>query len=213
MDEIAVYGAGGLGKEVACLINAINDNFFRWKLIGFFDDGIPKGYNVSHYGTVMGGIDELNSWKERLAVVISIGSPAVVNRIVEMIKNKNVYFPNLIHPCIRISDKETFKIGRGNIIKHDCGFSCDVSIGDFNLFNGGVVLGHDIIIGSYNVFMPDVRISGETVIGDNNFFGVGAISLQRIVIGDGVKLGAASVLMRSPRRKLGSASFFLRSAR
>lgn len=38
MKDIAIYGAGGFGREVACLLNAINANDAIWNLIGFFDD-------------------------------------------------------------------------------------------------------------------------------------------------------------------------------
>ncbi len=41
--NIAIYGAGGFGKEVACLIDRINDNGGKWNLIGFFDDTKPAG--------------------------------------------------------------------------------------------------------------------------------------------------------------------------
>ena len=49
--------------------------------------------------------------------------------------------------------------------------TCDVSIGDFNVLNGSVVLGHDVSIGSFNTLMPAVRISGEVSVGEGNFFG------------------------------------------
>ncbi|MEG2122093.1 MAG: serine acetyltransferase, partial [Rikenellaceae bacterium] len=39
MKEIAIYGFGGFGREVACLINMINEVTPQWKIIGFFDDG------------------------------------------------------------------------------------------------------------------------------------------------------------------------------
>ena len=38
MKDIAIYGAGGFGKEVACLIKRINEQEPTWKLVGFFDD-------------------------------------------------------------------------------------------------------------------------------------------------------------------------------
>lgn len=38
MRDIAIYGAGGFGKEVACLLNRINEVNHQWNLIGFFDD-------------------------------------------------------------------------------------------------------------------------------------------------------------------------------
>ena len=62
MKQIAIYGAGGFGREVACLLNKINEVEPTWELVGFFDDGIEKGTQVSHFGKVLGGIDELNAW-------------------------------------------------------------------------------------------------------------------------------------------------------
>ena len=51
MKKIAIYGAGGFGKEVACLIARINekieDDASKWELIGFFDDSKPAGTTVS----------------------------------------------------------------------------------------------------------------------------------------------------------------------
>ena len=181
MKDIVIYGAGGLGREVACLIRAINQTYSQWNLLGFIDDGLSVGTKVSHYGEV-------------------IGSPSVVKEIVsDLLVNTCIDFPNLIYPSLRFADAETFEIGKGNIIKHDCGFSCDIKIGNFNLLNGGVVFGHNVEIGDFNTFMPDVRISGEVKIGDGNFFGVGAIVLQQIKIDKDVKLGAASVMMRKPK--------------
>ena len=39
MNDIAIYGAGGYGREIACLINnKINSEVKEWNLVGFFDD-------------------------------------------------------------------------------------------------------------------------------------------------------------------------------
>lgn len=35
MNDIAIYGAGGFGKEIACLIYWINEVKPQWNLIGF----------------------------------------------------------------------------------------------------------------------------------------------------------------------------------
>lgn len=82
--NIAIYGAGGLGREVACLINKINEVAPIWNLIGFFDDGIEIG-TQNEYGKVLGGIDELNSYTEELSIAIAIASPKIVERIVSKI--------------------------------------------------------------------------------------------------------------------------------
>lgn len=200
MKDIAIFGAGGFGREIACLINIINQKEPTWTLIGFFDDDPKlKGQMISHFGPCYGGIDALNNYTKELAVVIPIGSPLVVKKIVESIDNDNVYFPNIIHPDFNIKDPESFTIGKGNIIQDGCSVSCNVSVGDFNVFNGGVVFGHDDKVGSFNSFMPAIRVSGEVEIGDANFFGVGSIILQQIKIGNEIRLGAGSVLMAKPK--------------
>jgi len=200
MKDIAIYGAGGFGREVACILEKINEVEPTWNLVGFFDDDPAlKGLMVSHYAPCLGGIAEVNAYDKELAVAITIGSPKIVEKVVEKITNPNVSFPNVIHPNFVMADEQTFHIGKGNIIQRDCKVSCDVTLGDFNVLNGNTAMGHDVTVGSYNVFMPAARISGQTHIGDRNFFGVGCIVLQQMKIGNEIRLGAGSVLMTKPK--------------
>ncbi|MBP3738241.1 MAG: acetyltransferase [Muribaculaceae bacterium] len=201
MKNIAIYGSGGFGKEVACLIDRINRaaETPRWKLIGFFDDGKPAGTAVSHYGNVLGGINQLNSWPTPLDVTIAMGSPSVIKMIAEKITNEQVSFPNVIDPSFTLADKDTFTIGCGNLIQRDCFASCDTVIGNFNVLNGSVVIGHDARLGNYNVIMPNVRISGDVTIGELNLLGVSSTIIQRVKIGKGVRLSPGSVLLSKPK--------------
>lgn len=199
--RIAIYGAGGLGREVAGGIRRINNNSKgeKWELVGFYDDRLEPGTQVSHYGKVLGGMDDLNKLEEPLALAIAVGNPATRKLLFERIINPNITFPNLIAPSFKILDPETFKIGRGNIIQDNCSTTCDVTIGDFNVLNGSDVLGHDDNIGNFNVIMPGVHLSGEVKIGDCNLLGVNSVVLQQIKIGNNVTLGAGSVLMTKPK--------------
>ncbi len=199
MKKIAIYGAGGFGKEVACLIDRINAKGGDWELIGFFDDTKPAGTPVSIYGKVLGGMDAIRDITEPMALAIAINENKVVKRITETITNDNVYFPNLIDPSLFVVDKRTLKMGEGNIIQNDCMISCDVSIGSFNLINDHVVVGHDNVIGNFNGLMPGAHLSGSVTIGDNNLLGVASAVVQGITIGNGITLGANSVLMTQPR--------------
>ena len=200
--KIAVYGAGGLGKEVAGGIQRINresENGELWEFVGFFDDNIPVGTRISHYGSVIGGIDKLNAIEEPLALAIAVGSPNIRKQIFGRITNKNISYPNLIAPSFKVLDPVTFKIGQGNIIQDNCSATCDVTIGDFNVFNGSDVLGHDDVIGNFNVLMPGVHLSGGVHIGDCNLFGVDSVVLQKVNVGHDVTLGAGSVMMTRPK--------------
>lgn len=202
MKDIAIFGAGGFGREIACLIRIINESAKEpiWNFIGFFDDNASlKGTSISHHGVCLGGTEELNSYQEELALVLAIGNSNVVKKVYDKITNSNITFPNIIHPNFNIIDPESFTIGVGNIIQEGCSVSCDVSIGNFNVLNGSVVMGHDDKIGNYNTFMPGIRVSGEVTIGEFNFFGVGSIILQQLNVGNNIRLGAGSVLMTKPK--------------
>ena len=200
MKKIAIYGAGGLGREVAGGIQRINiGGREQWQIVGFYDDRLPVGTSVSHYGKVLGGMKELNAVEEPLALAIAVGAPATRKRIFERITNPNITFPNLIAPSFRILDPSTFKIGQGNIIQDNCSVTCDVEIGNYNVFNGSNAMGHDVKVGDYNVLMPGVRLSGEVTTGNCNLLGVDSVVLQRVKIGSNVTLGAGSVLMTKPK--------------
>lgn len=198
MKKIAVYGAGGFGREVACLINKINQKKPQWEFIGFFDDGIEKGIK-NEYGVVIGGIKELNEYPESLSIAIAIALPKVKENLHNKITNTKIDFPSIISPDIEFLDEDNITIGKGNIICRGCWFSCNVSIGDFNIFNVNIIVGHDTSIGDYNSFMTNAILSGEVSVKDRNYFGVGAVVLQQLKIGDDVTVGANSLILRKTK--------------
>lgn len=198
MKDIAIYGFGGFGREIACVINAINSVAPTWNLVGYFDDGHTVG-EANNYGRVLGGLDALNSYGKPLSIVMAIASPLVVRKIVDNIKNNNLDFPNIIAPNVLFFDRSSVNWGIGNVITFGGRISCNVEFGNFNLMNGCISLGHDVKIGNYNMFQPEVRISGETIIGDNNFFGVRSLVLQGLKVGNNVKVGTCSVIIRKAK--------------
>lgn len=200
MKDIAIFGAGGFGREIACLINRINNREPNsWNLIGFFDDDASLWGAKNEYGEIIGGKDIINAWDKDLSLVITIGNPQVLPQIVMGIANPHISYPNMVDPTVDFLDSDNVRIGRGNVICAKCFVSCNVEIGDFNLFNVGDGIGHDSRIGNYNVIMPNVNISGGVQIGDENMLGVKSTVLQYLKIGNQVKLGANSLLMRNAK--------------
>lgn len=200
MRDIAIYGAGGFGREIACLIRLINESQSEpeWNLIGFFDDGKEIG-DRNDYGSILGGMEEVNNWNKLLCVVIAIGTPHILRFIATGITNSNIEFPNIYAPDLFFADIDSVSLGKGNIFQRRCTISCNVKIGDFNIMNGSDIFGHDTQIGNYNVFMPAVRVAGEVKIGEQNLLGVNSCIIQQMRVGNGVTLGAGSVLMTKPK--------------
>jgi sugar O-acyltransferase (sialic acid O-acetyltransferase NeuD family) len=195
MKDIAIYGAGGLGREVACLLQAINHVTPQWNLVGFFDDGMEIG-SVNEYGRILGGMSVLNNYPYNIAVVLAIGNPTILSKILGGITNKDLTFPNIIAPDVLFLDRNSVTMRHGNIVGFRSLISCNVHLGNFNIFNGDVFIGHDTEVGSFNVFNPSTRISGEVIIGDRNFFGVSSVVLQQKIIGNNVTVGANSVIIK-----------------
>ncbi len=200
MKDIAIYGAGGFGREIACLISRINEREPNtWNIIGFFDDNPDWKGSKNEYGLVLGDINVLNEWKRPLSLIIAIGNPQLLKKIVHNIQNTNISFPNLIDPNVEFMDKERVYFGKGNVICMRSTISTNVTFGDFNLLNVAVGVGHDSNIGNYNAIMPNVNISGGVTIGDGNFLGVKSTVLQYLKIGNNVMIGANSLLMRNAK--------------
>lgn len=197
MENIAIYGAGGFGREIACLINAINKVEPEWNIIGFFDDNSSLEGTSNNYGEILGGIEKLNTWNTPLSIVMAIGNPKILDTVVCKINNPTIKFPNIIAPDVLFLDQNEFSLGQGNLIGFRCVISCNVQLGNFNLFNIDAIIGHDSLIGNYNVFSPSVRISGEVKIGNTNFFGVSSVVLQQKKIGSNTIIGTNSVIMRN----------------
>ncbi len=198
MKNIAIYGFGGLGREVACVIQKINEINPTWNLIGFFDDGEPVGKECK-YGKVLGNIDTVNSWKETLSIVIAIATPKYLELISNKINNPLIDFPNIIAPGVFFFDEESVSMGKGNIITFGCRFSCGVSLGDFNILDGMISLGHETSIGSYNAIFPETRISGQTSIGNKNFFGARTFVAQGLKVGNESRFWAGTFVLRNTK--------------
>lgn len=195
--KIAVFGAGGMGREVACLIQEINaaGTAEPWQFVGFYDDN-PTLKSVPQ-GAILGNLEALNAVVEPLAVVLALGTPKALRAVREHLTNPLLSFPNLISPRAHFIERESVKMGCGNVIQPGIEISFEVNLGDFNICNVSMTLGHEAKIGSYNVFLMGTRLAGNVEIGNNNLFGTNSFVHQGVKIGDNVTIGACSAVLHS----------------
>ena len=201
MKDLVICGAGGFADEVACMVNRINKVFPTWNFLGYIDKDNSTEGESRRYGKILGDINLINNYPKELNVVIAIGNPLTIRKVIDEINNISIVFPNIIDPSVDFLDSDNMKMGKGNVICAKCFVSCNVKMGDFNLFNVGAGIGHDATIGNYNVVMPNVNISGGVTIGNGNLFGVKSTVMQYLKIGDGITLGANSLLIKSAKDK------------
>lgn len=198
MKDIAIFGAGGFGREVLTLINHINaaSEEPKYNFIGFFDDGIDAGSYVNGF-PLLGGLDTINRWDSELCLALAVGSSKTKKVLKEKIVNQLVSFPTLIHPTVLIGDNNSVSIGEGSIICAYCIITCDSVIDSFVTLNLACTVGHDTKIGKYSSFMPSVNISGEVAIGECVYVGTGAKIINRLSLGSYAIIGAGAVVTKS----------------
>lgn len=196
MKDIAIFGAGGFGREVLTLINDINKVENTWNIVGFFDDGYKKG-DVINGVTVLGTTKDLNAWNKRISVVLAIGNPIIKKKIINNINNQYVDYPTIIHPSVLVGDINYVKIGKGCIICANNIITTNIEIKDFVILNLACTVGHDTIIGNYASFMPTCNISGEVIINDSVYCGTGVKIINQIEIGGNSIIGAGAVVTTS----------------
>ena len=193
-DDIAIYGAGGFGLEVAMLIGQINQVRSRWNLIGFFDDGVPVGAVVNEW-PVLGGMQALNARSKPLAVVFGLGIPKTRQFVVDKLDNPNLWYPSLIHPSVVMGPSDYVEIGSGAIICAGTIITTNIRIGRYVILNLACTVGHETEIGDCCSFMPTCNISGEVKIGQASFWGTGAKVINRCSVGDHTTIGAGAVVI------------------
>jgi sugar O-acyltransferase (sialic acid O-acetyltransferase NeuD family) len=206
--KIVIIGTGGLAKEMRYLLKEIINSCFDsndqssnpeylktiFNFLGYIDIDTTKQI---HGEKVIGDDDWLISSDSSIGVMFGIGNPLIVKRLSEKYKqNKNLFFPNFIHPKV-IGNFSGIRMGEGNIITAGCILSADISIGNFNIFNVHSTIGHDSIIGNCNLINPAVNISGYVTVGDGCFFGVGCQILERLQIANNTIVGGGAVLTKS----------------
>lgn len=191
-NDISIYGAGGLGREVLTIIRALPE----WEEIRFFDDGIKRGSIVNGV-EVLGGMEELKNLKHP-QVIIAIADPVVKMEIVSKLNLiSEIQFPSIVHPSAILLDVARTKIGEGTIITAGCILTTGISIGNHVLLNLNCTVGHDVVIDDYVSIMPGVNLAGRVQIDKSAFIGSAAQIIKQSRVGEFAKVGSGSVVTRN----------------
>lgn len=193
MKDIVIIGAGGFGREVAWLIEDINEIDKQWNILGFVDDNESDlGKNINGYN-VLG--DKTWLYDKQVYVVNAVADPKTRKQIMEKLSHTDNMYPTLIHPNVIYSNKVEFGegciVGAGNIL------TVDIVIGNHVIINIDSTIGHDAIIADYSTILPGVNISGHVHLEECSMIGTGTAIIQGLSIGKNSIIGAGSVVTKN----------------
>lgn len=195
--ELLIIGTSGMARETAQLARQIDPHATRWSAISLVAENASELGQRFAYGEVRLTDAQLDERQAPADIAIGIGHPQVRRRVGRRLAARSQFsFPNLVHPSVGI-DVSCVSLGRGNIVTKGVVMTCDIRIGDFNLFNWNTTVGHDVSIGSYNVVNPGCNLSGFVVVSDACLIGTGSQVLEHRSIASDIVVGAGAVVTRS----------------
>ncbi|MHB8129107.1 MAG: acetyltransferase [Mobilitalea sp.] len=192
MKKLVIIGVGGFGREVAWLVERINNIKQTWELIGFVDD------NEKFLGCIIGGYPVLGTceWlgdhENDVFTVCAIASSKIRKKVIS--KLSLVKFATIIDPNVIMSERVT--MGDGCIICASTIITVDISLGSHVIINPNCTIGHDAILKDFVTLYPSVNISGNTVLEECVEMGAGSMIIQGLVIGVGTIVGAGAVVVK-----------------
>ena len=196
LKDIFIIGSGGVGREVAWIIEEINKKEPTFNIVGFIDDNkYIHGKYINDY-RILGDIELLKSKYKGSRVVIGITNFKNKKRIVEYLGDDFI-FENIIHPGVEIN--RNIDIGNGVIIYPGVIMTTNIFIGNHVIISPKCGIGHNSVIKDYASLLWNVNVSGYVVIGKGALVGSGATIIQNGKIGNGATIGAGAVVIRSIR--------------
>lgn len=194
MKTLYIVGGNGFAKE--CV------QYIRW--IMYHNPDIRLGGLVGHNGYKVdfgnlnnifcGDLSEMK-FSDNDYCIIGAGYPELRRKIYTDIKRFGGKLVNLCTPDVYIP--EDLALGEGNCIIGTQLTGCTgIKIGNGNLFNGKVVIGHDTKIGDFNFFGPASQILGDIHVGNDNIIGANTIILAHAKIGNNNKIAPLSCVYK-----------------
>jgi sugar O-acyltransferase (sialic acid O-acetyltransferase NeuD family) len=191
MTDIAIYGAGGFGREVNLIVQQLIKKGYPYNFLGYFDDEDKSAELGKLY---LGNTKKLNAWSESISIALAIGDGKIRKNVIDRISNPKVEYFKVISPHAVFND--LIKIGKGSIVCAGANLTTNIEIGDFVVVNLNATIGHDCQLGDFSSVMPGANLAGEVRLQKCAYVGSGANILNGIEMGGFSILGAGGVLTK-----------------
>jgi len=196
--KLAIYGAGGFGREVAWLADACNSIEKKFEILCFIDDDKNAPASLNDIPVV--NLDELAESHASAQIIAAVGTPCTRELLVSKAKSKRFEFATLVHPRVEMS--RWVDIGNGTVICAGNILTTNITVGQHCQINLDCTIGHDVIIGDFTTLSPGVHVSGCVHIGKRVYIGTGAVIINGtqdhpLQIGDDAVIAAGACVIKS----------------
>ncbi len=195
MQDLVLFGAGGMAKEVAALVRDINNVKATFRHIAYVVDDEYYHERTEIHGIAVFPRRWLIEHKDDVVCACAIGYPQERRRVQESLKQEGIQFVSLLHPTTRMGEGTV--IGEGCIMEPFCDVSVDCRLGDGIFLNGNVNIGHDSTLGAFVTCFARAQISGGVQIGEASCIGTMSFINERRKIGAEAVVAPGSIVFRN----------------
>jgi sugar O-acyltransferase (sialic acid O-acetyltransferase NeuD family) len=189
--RVAIFGAGGLGREVLALLRALAEAGGATSCPSFLVDAESPAPAAVHGVLVRRDAESFLRADPDCAVVLALGDPRARARVAARLAGAR--FATLVHPGAWIGS--FVEIGAGSLLLGPCSASADIRIGRHVLVNPGCTIAHDGVLEDFATLGPGVALAGGVHLEEGAELGIGARVAPRLRIGAGALVGAGAVVI------------------
>jgi len=189
-----IVGAGGFGRELIAWAEDCHNAGLLAPIAGLVDDNLRAMDGFSYPVGLLSSIAEFVP-EPGDQLLMAIGTPAIKQRVSELLGGRGGNFVTLIHPTAVVA--RSARVSDGTILCPLSLVSADAVLGRLCAVNALSSIGHDVQVGAFSTLSAHVDLTGAVSVGEGVMIGTGAKLLPRVKIGNGAKIGAGAVVYRS----------------
>jgi sugar O-acyltransferase (sialic acid O-acetyltransferase NeuD family) len=202
--RLVIVGAGGFGREVHGVVDALNAAGTTLDLVGYVDDLGTSDELLARLGTSrLGGIGVLcgddhladpgdGTIGRDVGYVIAIGAGDVRRRIDERLTVAGRRPLTLVHPMATVGGDN--RIAEGCILTAGARVTTNITLGRHTQLHVNCTIGHDSVLDDFVSVYPGATVSGNVHLAEGVTIGTGANVLPGVRIGAGAFVGAGAVV-------------------
>lgn len=194
---LVLVGGGGTSADVIAIVDDINREAPRYRVLGLLDDALVVG-SMCFGVPVLGGLSDAGRVLGTASLVDCLGSPRSNVRREALLEAKGLSalpFETVVHPRAVVASSAS--LGEGCVIYPNVVLLANVRLGRHVTLLANCVLNHDVCVEDFGILASGVNLSGRVQVGRAAYLGCGCNVREDIRIGDGALVGLGSAVVQN----------------
>ena len=197
---LVIVGAGGFGREVLDVVEAINlqgsphSSSQSFDFLGFLDDGPVDAELLERRGAKhLGSVALAKEFHGDVAFALAIGWPEARRALEQALRQFELTYVVLVHPTAWVGSR--CSLASGAVVRANASLMTEVTLGRHTHVHANAAVGHDARLGDLVTILPGATVGGGVQIGSEVLLGANTAVNQGVNIGAATKVGSGAAVI------------------